>query len=248
MAKEVSKTKQPWVSGPKEILQHGLSLLLDDSDKNRRLALLTIDNAVELMIKTFLGLPKRATGLTISRIKYAEFSESFPKLLSALEEYAADRISGINLADIEWYHRLRNQLYHQGNGLTVEREKVEVYAELARLLFKNLFGEDLEVDPSFSNALLGDFITAWSDLEKYVTSLDKKMPSTLPSSAFGKLAQRGILDRRTVETLKQMQTIRNRVVHGQQPAGEVIDRNLINTVRGIVSTIKVRSGQLSLVP
>ena len=58
---------QPWASGPKEILQHGLSLLHEDNDKNRRLALLSIDNAVELMVKTFLGLPKRITGLSISR-------------------------------------------------------------------------------------------------------------------------------------------------------------------------------------
>lgn len=53
----------PWASGPGEILQHGLSLLQKDSDVNRRLAMISIDNAVELMVKTFLGLPKRVTGL-----------------------------------------------------------------------------------------------------------------------------------------------------------------------------------------
>lgn len=79
---------QPWVSGPREILQHGLSLLHDDSDRNRRLALLSIDNAVELTIKTYLGLPKRITGLQISRKDFAEISESFPKMLDALEEHA----------------------------------------------------------------------------------------------------------------------------------------------------------------
>jgi hypothetical protein len=47
----------------------------------------------------------------------------------AVEKYAQDKLSGFNLGEIEWYHRLRNQLYHQGNGLTVELEKVEVYAE-----------------------------------------------------------------------------------------------------------------------
>ncbi len=47
---------QPWAAGPREILQHGLSLLHKDSDANRRLALLSIDNAVELTAKTF-GVP-----------------------------------------------------------------------------------------------------------------------------------------------------------------------------------------------
>ena len=136
----------PWSSGPGEILQHGLSLLRKDSDSSRRLAMLSIDNAVELMLKTYLGLPKRVTGLHITRGKYAEFSESFPKLLDAIEEYGSDKLDGIELGEIEWYHRLRNQLYHQGNGLTVELEKAKVYAELARILFKNLFGADLEIE------------------------------------------------------------------------------------------------------
>src|ERR1700730_17691581 len=41
------------------------SLLRNDTDVNRRLAMIAIDNAVELTIKTYLGLPKRITGLTI---------------------------------------------------------------------------------------------------------------------------------------------------------------------------------------
>ncbi len=102
--------------------------------------MIAIDNAVELTIKTYLGLPKRITGLTISRKEFAEIAESFPSLLDAVEKYAQDKLAGVNLGEIEWYHRLRNQLYHQGNGLTVERDKVEVYAELANVLFKNLFG------------------------------------------------------------------------------------------------------------
>ena len=60
----------PWASGPGEILRHGLALLKNDSDTNRRLAMISIDNAVELMIKTYLGLPSRITGLKITRSEY----------------------------------------------------------------------------------------------------------------------------------------------------------------------------------
>jgi hypothetical protein len=59
---QVKKGSRPWASGPREILQHGINLLQKDTDTNRRLAMLSIDNAVELMVKTYLGLPKRATG------------------------------------------------------------------------------------------------------------------------------------------------------------------------------------------
>jgi hypothetical protein len=70
--------KRPWSSGPMEILLHGIDLLARDNDTNRRLAMLSIDNSVELMIKTFLGLPYRVTGIQLSRREYEEISESFP--------------------------------------------------------------------------------------------------------------------------------------------------------------------------
>jgi hypothetical protein len=100
----MSLVKNAWASGPGEILNHGLELLnSEDSDVNRRIAMISIDNSVELMIKTFLNLPSRITGINISRKKYAEFSESFPKLLDALEEYARNKIQDINAGEIEWY-------------------------------------------------------------------------------------------------------------------------------------------------
>jgi hypothetical protein len=40
---------------PGEIFQHGINLLENDSDTNRRLRILGIDNAHERMIKTYQG-------------------------------------------------------------------------------------------------------------------------------------------------------------------------------------------------
>src|SRR5258708_5198845 len=163
--------KQPWASGPGEILQHGINLLQKDSDVNRRLAMLSIDNAVELMIKTYLGLPKRVTGHSISRSEYSEISENFPKMLDALEKHIGERLEGIDLGEIEWYHRLRNELYHQGNGLTVERQKVVVYAELAQLLFQKLFKYSLQIEKTENQELIGEFVTKWARLEQLLEKL-----------------------------------------------------------------------------
>src|ERR1700747_2339705 len=99
------KRNRPWASGPSEILQHGINLLQTDTDSNRRLAMLSIDNAVELMIKTYLGLPKRVTGVQIGRSEFADINESFPKLLDALENHVGDKLDGIDLGEIDWYHR-----------------------------------------------------------------------------------------------------------------------------------------------
>lgn len=159
-------SKLPWASGPGEILRHGLSLLKRDSDTNRRLAMISIDNAVELMIKTYLGLPKRITGLSITRKEYQGMVESFPGLLDGLENHALVKLDGIDLGTIEWYHRLRNELYHQGNGLTVERNKVEIYAELANLLFKNLFGEEIVPHAISETEFLGEFMAVWVSIER----------------------------------------------------------------------------------
>ena len=71
--------------------------------------MISIDNAVELAAKTYLGLPRRARGRNgPGRRKLEAASESFPALLDLLDEHASDRLTGIDLGDIEWYHRLRN--------------------------------------------------------------------------------------------------------------------------------------------
>jgi hypothetical protein len=51
--------KKPWITGPRELLVHGLQHLDLATDFDSRIAMISIDNSVELMIKTYLGLPKR---------------------------------------------------------------------------------------------------------------------------------------------------------------------------------------------
>jgi hypothetical protein len=239
---------QPWVSGPREILQHGLSLLHEDTDQNRRLALLSIDNAVELTAKTFLGLPKRITGIHITRNEYAEISESFPKLLDALEIHAVDRLDGINIGEIEWFHRLRNQLYHQGNGLTVDRDKVEIYAELAKLLYKNLFGEALEVAPADEHKRLGAFLAAWVDFEREIAKLSRvhiDKLSTLrgdprpPIMPVRELIQAGVFAAEDAAAIEKLRHLRNDVVHGMADYKTAITDKVIKQLRDITNKYRV---------
>lgn len=224
------KKDQPWASGPGEILQHGVNLLQEDSDTNRRLAMLSIDNAVELMVKTYLGLPKRVNGLNLSRKEFEDISESFPKLLDALEKHAGKKLEGIELAVIDWYHRLRNQLYHEGNGLTVEKDKVIVYAELAQLLFQRLFGFQIEIDKPSTTELVGNFVTAWSNLYQVLESLAKaRFPNRSFRGTTGiipELTAIGYLDSNCVDEIRKIRMVRNDVVHGniKELSKEMIDR------------------------
>lgn len=241
-------TGQPWASGPREILQHGLSLLHNDTDTNRRLALLSIDNAVELTAKTFLGLPKRISGIHISRKEMAEISESFPKMLDALETHAEDRLEGINLGEIEWFHRLRNQLYHQGNGLTVDRDKVEIYAELANLLFKNLFDESLDVAPEDQHKLLGSFLAAWVDFERTLGQLSHvhiDKVSTLkgnprpPMTAIRELIRAGVFAADDAAAIEGLRKLRNEVVHGMVDYNTAVTENVIQQLQDITNKYRV---------
>jgi len=182
--------------------------------------MISIDNAVELMIKTYLGLPSRVSGLKITRKEYAEMSESFPSLLDGLERHAAAELEGIDLGAIEWYHRLRNELYHQGNGLTVERDKVEVYAELANLLFRNLFGTPLVEHISSGADLLGEFFQAWIALEKGMGEVADRhsLIGRRPGSMIDTLrfvAGVGILTSTEVAELDAVRRLRNELAHGR---------------------------------
>ena len=210
-------TNRPWVSGPGELLQHGLKLLLEDSDLDRRLALIAIDNAVELTIKTYLSLPRRVTGVGLSRKGYEEIADSFPKLLDALEAHAADRLAGVDLGDIEWYHRLRNQLYHQGSGLTVEREKVEVYASVAKVLFKNLFGLELQAPPTPDTDRIGRFLTAWVEIERVLQASALRQGRPVRALSFPLETEGSLLpalrEPSAVAELNQLRHVRNTVVH-----------------------------------
>lgn len=104
-----------WMTVPKELLVHGINHVNLESDF--RMGMICIGNSVELMIKTYLRLPKRVVNIQgIGRNRYDEIIQSFPKLLDALEEFCPERTCGIALGDIEWFHRLRTELYHNRIG------------------------------------------------------------------------------------------------------------------------------------
>lgn len=233
----------PWATGPAEILDHAVWLLQRDNDTNRRIAMILTDNAVEQMIKTYLSLPKRITGVQIPRRKREEIFQNFPALLDALEEYAADKLDGIELGSIEWYHRLRNELYHEGFGLTVERDKVEIYTELANVLFRNLFGFPLPSSREDKTKLLGRFIELYNRLETGLIALasthsltGNRLPNLMQAARF--LEEAAVLDSDEFKFIEQIRELRNKVVHGQANYKTVLKKEVVGQLEEIVRTIE----------
>jgi hypothetical protein len=244
----MGQNEQPWISGPAEVLRHGFDLLREDSGTNRRLALIAVDNAVELLVKTYLSLPKRVTGLSVPRKRLEEVSESFPALLDALEEFAARKLDGVDLASIEWYHRLRNQLYHQGYGLSVEREKVEIYAELANALFKNLFGTTVIAPTDGDTRPLGRFVQLWPRLEAALASIasDHSVTgrphkgSVLDTVRY--LRDGHIVPEADLADIERLRKIRNEVVHGVVDYKQVLDQNTVDRLEKLVLGLETIGG------
>lgn len=219
-------SSKPWTSGPKELLEHAKKHLQERTAFDFRIAMISIDNAVELAIKTYLALPKRIRGTEGPPRRELETAQGFPDLLDLLEKYAEDKLSGIELGDIEWYHRLRNTLYHDGNGVTVDPEKVDAYNQVANLLFQNLFGDPGKAGHAPEpETLLGEFVLKWASLEFQVRRLAAKhLPKRAAGvgvdpvgSLYDGLIAKGVVPSNLRGRLEELIRARSHVIHNPAP-------------------------------
>lgn len=229
---------KPWLAGPRELLAHAASHIQREAPNafDHRIAFISIDNAVELTIKTYLGLPKRARGSDgPSRRQLSEASNSFPDLLDLLEKFGGDRLDGVSLADVEWYHRIRNTLYHEGNGITVDPSQVDAYLQIARILVAQLLdpesedGADVKTEPQ---TVVGSFIVHWSFLEhnlRLVVEAIMTRPAYLFRQAIAALVEQMLISEDEGRELIGLLELRNKTVHqpdhvDQDEVSSAIDR------------------------
>jgi hypothetical protein len=114
---------QPWMRGPFELIRHANGHLLQAGDTDRRLALIGFDNAIEVSIDVFIQLhPKLRHGLAIPREASERARQNYHTKIEFLDSYATEGAPGIEIPieSIVWYHQLRNDLYHSGNGMVPE--------------------------------------------------------------------------------------------------------------------------------
>lgn len=228
-----------WCEGPKEILQAAHRLAAEGRPGCTRIALILIDNAVEVMAKTFLSLPKRITGVNILRRDLEGLFESFPSVISCLEKNSGDRLKHIDLGEIEWNHGLRNKLYHDGSGLTVEKGKVDVYFALAVELFKALFQDTIDLAPTDQEErLIGSFLAKWVVLEKGLIMYSEFVGETYgrtPNLRAGMnlLAEEGKIATDIREEIDALQRLRNAVVHGQVEPSKAITQDTLRRLDAI---------------
>ena len=139
----------PWQLFPSDLILYALDHLHRPSEFDQIVGFLLLDVGVETLFKVFLMLPDKVIKTTMSyeKRKAAAEAPSFHELVRGVEAAAktsGDRLKGINLGHVEYFHGLRNKLYHAGNGITVQGEHAEQYASIAMNLLDRLLGVDLK--------------------------------------------------------------------------------------------------------
>jgi len=205
--------EKTWASGAIELLRHADSHIDLDSAFDKRIAFISVDNCVEVCVRTFLSLPEGKSGIKVPRKDVDTATGSCPALVGLLFIHAGSRLTGIDPGDIEHYHRIRNRLYHEGTGLSVDGQYLVAYRSIAALLLQNLFAvaysKSEEQAPRLDTLILN-----WNRIERSIR--DRLTDAGIDDKHTFKWEQAfsaGVLSPEQVRDLTELRMARNRLVH-----------------------------------
>lgn len=135
----------PWVHGPLELLRHADGHLKAAGDTDRRIALIGFDQAIEVTIEVYVRLHPRLRGNKQLQGEVVDKAlRNFHTKIAFLEDHLASEglDESLPFEAIVWYHSLRNELYHSGNGMVPELKVVLGAREAAVQVFAAVFGKE----------------------------------------------------------------------------------------------------------
>ncbi|MBC8465587.1 hypothetical protein H8D57_01035 [bacterium] len=136
-----------WARGPYELIEHAEGHFNRKNDTDRRIALVGFDNAIEVAITTYLQLnPKLRSGRAFPRKDVDGWLLNYHTKIAFFEQFVDDQKIPLksSITEIIWFHSLRNELYHSGNGMVPERHCLEGIRLAALEVFKVLYEVDVE--------------------------------------------------------------------------------------------------------
>jgi hypothetical protein len=119
---------RPWARGPFELLLHAELHMRDGDDFDRRIAIISYDNAIEVAITTYLSLnPIQRGNRQYPRQQVEQWLANYH---TKIDFFLAELITrGLSVtyekADIVWYHDVRNDQYHGGKPTVPQLEELE---------------------------------------------------------------------------------------------------------------------------
>jgi hypothetical protein len=204
--------EKTWASGAIELLRHADSHIDLDSAFDKRIAFISIDNSVETSVRTFLSLPEGKSGVKIPRADVEAVGNSFPKLVALLFKHAGNRLTGIDPDDIEHYHRIRNQLYHEGTGFSVDDQYLVAYRSIAAVILQSLF------DVTYANTgaeapRLDVLILNWNRIDQNLKARFHDAGIDDRTWKWEEAFQKKVMTPDQVQDLTELRMARNRLVH-----------------------------------
>ena len=132
----------PWANGPFELMVHAESHLRRADDFDRRIALISFDNAIEVAITTYLTLnPIQRGGLSYPTADVDKWMSNYHTKLDFFETEIGQRnISWlVEKSHIIWAHDHRNEQYHGGMKGIPEVNTLQIARTAALWVFSVLF-------------------------------------------------------------------------------------------------------------
>jgi hypothetical protein len=132
----------PWAEGPFEIILHGELHYRGGEDFDRRMALISFDNAIEVAIATYLSLnPIQRQGRSYPRADVDRWNTNFHAKLDFWECECTTRSIEVRIerSHVVWYHDLRNRQYHEGSPSTPNLRDLKGIREAALWIFSELY-------------------------------------------------------------------------------------------------------------
>ena len=132
----------PWANGPFELMVHAESHLRGADDFDRRIALISFDNAIEVAITTYLTLNPIQRGLrSYSNSDVGQWTKSFHTKLDFLEKELESRNLEwlVEKSHVVWVHDHRNEQYHGGHKGIPEMNTLIIARTAALWIFSVLF-------------------------------------------------------------------------------------------------------------
>ena len=133
---------KPWATRPFELIVHGEVHFRKGSDYDRRLALVSFDNAVEVAVTTYLTLkPIQRSGREYAKKDVEAWLRNYhTKLDFFLGENGKRGLPEHQSKDvIAWYHDQRNEQYHGGSSGVPEQATLDGIRQSSLWVFSVLF-------------------------------------------------------------------------------------------------------------
>lgn len=169
------KPLHPWAKGSFELLSHAEGHLINGDDFDRRIALISFDNAIEVAITTYLTLnPLYRGGRSYAKVDVEGWLTNYHSKLDFFDTELTRRSLTwqVERDHITWCHEHRNEQYHGGRKGTPEMDVLHLIREAALWIFATLY-EVADVEQRLSEESLRSSVPPSSQKEqRYDEAID----------------------------------------------------------------------------